>query len=151
MADGHVDLQGTYNNGNLTPFERPKELAGKQFFTEEEAAAFEKRTLERRDEAAEVAGDGIVDKHVWWEQVNKVNGTRRTSMVFDPPDGRVPPLTPEARKAAAMRAEALRRPATGPEDRSVEERCILWSTAGPPMMPAGYTAIIKSFSRQGTF
>jgi hypothetical protein len=138
--DGHPDLQGTWTNVTLTPFERPRELAGKEYFTEQEAAAYEKQMLDRREETPEVAGDGLVDKHVWWEQGRKVTGTRRTSMVVEPRDGRVPPLTPEARQAAAARAEMLRRPATGPEDRTLEERCLLWSTAGPPMMPSGYNS-----------
>ena len=138
--DGQPDLQGTWTNVTLTPFERPRELAGKEYFTEQEAAAYEKQMLDRREETPEVAGDGLVDKHVWWEQGTKVTGTRRTSMVVEPRDGRVPPLTPEARQAAAARAEVLRRPATGPEDRTLEERCLLWSTAGPPMMPSGYNS-----------
>ena len=59
---------------------------------------------------------------------------------MDPPDGRIPPLTPEAQKKAAARAEARRlRPADGPEDRSLDDRCIVRGTSGPPMLPAGYS------------
>jgi len=66
--------------------------------------------------------------------------TRRTSLVVDPPDGRIPPLTPEAQAKAAARAEARRlRPADGPEDRSLDDRCIVRGTSGPPMLPAGYS------------
>jgi hypothetical protein len=59
--------------------------------------------------------------------------------VIDPPDGRIPPLTPEAqRRLEASRAAARQHPADGPEDRSLAERCILWPTAGPPMLPSFY-------------
>ena len=70
---------------------------------------------------------------------HSVVSTRRTSLIVDPPDGRIPPLTPEAQKKAAARAEARRlHPADGPEDRSLADRCIVRGTAGPPMLPAGY-------------
>src|SRR5262249_51534836 len=76
---------------------------------------------------------------VWWERGTKVVSTRRTSLVTDPPDGRVPPLTPAAQRKAAARAEARAlHPADGPEDRSLDDRCIVRRTAGPPMLPAGY-------------
>jgi hypothetical protein len=59
--------------------------------------------------------------------------------VIDPPEGRIPALTVDAQKKADARAEARRRsPADGPEDRPLVERCILWPTAGPPMVPSGY-------------
>jgi hypothetical protein len=59
-------------------------------------------------------------------------------MVVDPPDGKVPPLTPGAQKAAAARAEIARRAPWGPEDMGLPERCLLWPTAGPPLLPTGY-------------
>ena len=75
----------------------------------------------------------------WFERGTKVVGTRRTSLVTDPSDGRVPALTPAAQIRADARAEARRRsPADGPEDRSLVERCISWPTAGPPMIPGFY-------------
>jgi hypothetical protein len=136
------DFQGIWTNATITPLERPKELAGKEFFTEKEVAEYEKRVLEesdkdRRDGSPE-ADVGRAYNESWWDRGTKVVPTRRTSIVVDPPDGRVPPLTPEAQKAAAARAAALRRPAAGPEDRSLPERCILWPTAGPPMLSSAY-------------
>ena len=118
--DGQPDLQGIWSNATITPFERPKELAGKQFFTEKEAAEYEKQVLQ---ESNKDRRDGAPEEDVarayndsWWDRGTKVVPTRRTSMVVDPPDGRVPPLTPEAQKAAAARAQVLQRPAAGPED-----------------------------------
>ena len=64
--------------------------------------------------------------------------TRRTSLVIDPPDGKIPPLTPEAKKRMALLDEANQRPAQGPEDRPVSERCIVRPNSGPPMTPTGY-------------
>src|SRR5437773_1500751 len=141
-SDGQPDLQGIWTNATITPFERPKELAGKQFFTEQEASEYERRALKEgnRDRRggtpeADVAG---AYNDFWFDRGTKVVPTRRTSLVTDPPDGRVPPLVPEAQKAAAARAEISRRPPAGPEGMSLPERCILWPTAGPPMLPSGY-------------
>src|SRR5882672_6750173 len=141
-AAGQADLQGIWSNATITPLERPKELAGKAYFSVQEAAEYEKRILQetnkdRRDGDPE-ADVGRAYNDSWWDRGTKVVPTRRTSMVIDPPDGRVPPLTPETQKRAAARSEVLRRPATGPEDRGLAERCILWPTAGPPMLPSAY-------------
>ena len=99
---GERDLQGIWTNATVTPLERPAELAGKEFFTEAEAAAFEKRARERndadrRDSNAE-ADLAIGYNDVFWERGRSVVSTRRTSLVVDPPDGRIPPLTPEAQR-----------------------------------------------------
>ncbi len=140
--DGQPDLQGIWSNATITPLERPRELAGKQFFTEQEAGEYEKRILQesnkdRRDGDRE-ADVGRAYNDAWWDRGTRVVPTRRTSMVVDPADGRVPALTPAAQQREAARIEALRRPARGPEDRGLPERCIQWPTAGPPMLPSAY-------------
>jgi hypothetical protein len=141
-ADGQLDLQGLWSNATITPLERPKELAGKPFFTEQEVAEYEKRVLQdtnkdRRDGDPE-SDVGRAYNDSWWDRGTRVVSTKRTSIVIDPPDGRVPALTPEAQKREAARLEGLRHPAAGPEDRALSERCILWPTAGPPMLPSAY-------------
>ncbi len=73
----------------------------------------------------------------WVDTPTKVIGTRRTSLVVDPPDGRVPPLTPGGEKRQVSR-QAARQAAANPEDMPVPERCILGFNAGPPIIPAGY-------------
>jgi hypothetical protein len=140
--DGQPDLQGIWTNSTLTPFERPAMWAGKEFLTEKEAADYEKRLIENNDRdrrggtaEADVAG---AYNNFWFERGTRVVPTRRTSLVVDPPDGKVPALTPAAKEAAATRAEVGRHPPTGPEDFGLPERCILWPTAGPPMVPGGY-------------
>jgi hypothetical protein len=141
---GERDLQGIWTNATVTPLERPAEFAGKEFLTEAEAAAFEKRARDRND-ADRREGDAEADlatgyNDLFWERGRSVVSTRRTTHVVDPPDGRIPPLTPEAQAKAAARAEARRlRPADGPEDRSLDDRCIVRGTSGPPMLPAGYS------------
>jgi hypothetical protein len=140
---GQRDLQGIWTNATLTPLERPQELAGKEFFTAAEAVEYEKRGRERndadrRDSNAE-ADLAVGYNAAWWDRGTRIVSTRRTSIVVDPRDGRIPPLTPEAESKAAARAEARRlHPADGPEDGSLADRCIARGTAVPPMLPAGY-------------
>jgi hypothetical protein len=141
--DGKPDLQGIWTNATLTPLERPRELAGKEFFTEAEAADYEKQMRERnnadrRDSNAE-ADLAVGYNAAWWDRGTKTVSTRRTSLIVDPRDGRIPPLTSDAQQKAAARAEARRlHPADGPENGSLADRCIVRGTAGPPMLPAGY-------------
>jgi len=145
MPDGHPDFQGIWTNATLTPLERPPELAAKATLTEAEAAAYQKQLLlqddrDRRDGSA-TADLGRAYNEAWFEKGTSIVGTRRTSLIVDPPDGRVPPLTPAAQKkldAAIMHANL--HPADGPEDRPLAERCVLWPTAGPPMLPGVYNS-----------
>lgn len=142
--EGQSDLQGIWTNATLTPLERPAELAGKEFFSESEAAEYTKRMVERNDADRRDTRDPENDLAVgynaaWWDRGTTVVPSRRTSLIVDPRDGRVPPLTPEAARRAAARAEARQlHPFDGPEDRSLDDRCIVRRTAGPPMLPAGY-------------
>jgi hypothetical protein len=141
-ADGQPDLQGAWSNAVLTPFERSKEFAGKEFFTEKEAEDYAKKVIENgnRDRRGTSAEEDVAGSYneFWFERGTKVASNLRTSIVVDPPDGRIPALTPEARKAAAAQAAVQRRLPTGPEDFSLQVRCIIWPTVGPPMVPAGY-------------
>jgi hypothetical protein len=123
--------------------ERPAEFAGKEFLTEQEAEAYEKRRLQevnadRRDGGA-AADVARAYNEFWWDRGTKVVSTRRSSLVIDPPDGRIPALTADAQRRNAQRAEARRlRPADGPEDRTLGDRCILIGSGGAPMVPMSY-------------
>jgi hypothetical protein len=151
-AWGDPDLQGIWDFRTLTPLERPREFAGKEFLTEEEAAELERQAAQRPD--GRPPGDPreapSVHPPFWLDYGKNVIGTRRTSLLVDPPDGRVPALTPEAQKRAAARAEARRGrgPADSWEDRSLFERCI---TRGLPagMLPAGYNNNVQIFQSPG--
>src|SRR5690242_15222180 len=140
--DGQPDLQGIWSNATLTPLERPRDLGDKQFFTEKEAAEYEKKILEHNDADRRDAGDAEADialayNQFWYDRGTKIVPTRRTALIIDPPDGRIPSLTPEAKKREAARAEALRGrgPADSWEDRNLAERCL---TRGAPKLPGGY-------------
>ena len=145
---GEPDLQGTFSNRTITPFERPANVNGREYFTPEEVAALEKRASEQNgDEERSKGTRGDVERaynDFWWDRGTKVT-TLRTSLVVDPPDGKVPALTAEAQKRAA---EEGKRPAfrgagangRGTDtwlDRSTFERCI---TRGMPgaMSPTAY-------------
>ena len=150
---GHPDLEGIWDFATITPMERPSEFSGKEVFTDEEAAAYEKRTLERRNQDRRDGGAqadvGRAYNHFWWDFGTRVVGTKRTSLVVDPPDGRIPPLTPEASKRATARAAVRERAPSGPEDRNLWERCILGGNAGPPMAPGAYNNNVQLFQTPG--
>src|SRR2546430_1962258 len=123
------DLQGIWTTATITPLERPRELEGKPFFTPGEAAQYEKQVRERNDgDRRDVNPDAdlaVGYNDFWWDRGTKVVSTLRTSLIVDPPDGKIPPLTPEARKKASTRAEAKRlHPADGPEDLPLADRGI---------------------------
>jgi hypothetical protein len=142
--DGKPDLQGYWTNVTITPLERPANLADKQFFTPQEAAEYEKQTVQRnnadrRDGVGTDADVGKAYNDFWWDRGTKVVSTLRTSLIIDPPDGKIPALTAEAQKRQADARAALRGHANdGPENRALSERCIVWATAGPPMLPSFY-------------
>jgi hypothetical protein len=140
---GKPDLQGVWTSATLTPLERPADLGNKQFFTKDEAIQWTRQFLQtnnrdRRDGPAQV-DVGRAYNEFWFSRGDAVVPTLRTSLIIDPPDGKIPALTPDGKRRADARAEAQRlHPADGPEDRSLAERCINWPVAGPPMIPGGY-------------
>jgi hypothetical protein len=131
---GDPDFSGLWNYATMTPLERAQAFAGKDVLTEGEAAAYEKQTTDRQAATNNTAGPD------WWDEGTRHLTDRRTALIVDPANGRVPPLTPEAQKRAAARTAAnrARGPADGPEDLGLNVRCLVWSTAGPPMLPGVY-------------
>ena len=133
--DGQPDLQGVWAITVLTPLERPRELAGKEFLTEEEAAQFVRRTLDQGDrDKRDSSPEADLNRNYnefWRERGNVVVPSRRTSLIVDPGDGRIPTFTPEAQKKRSARVAAQRLP-SGPEDLPLRLRCI---TRGLPMVP----------------
>jgi len=131
--DGQPDLQGVWSNPTITPFERPAEFAGKATLTEKEAAELEARAAKARVDGPPKEGDPGSYNQAWFDSGTKVVSTRQTSLVVDPPDGRVP-LKPSAE---AKRDYDLAHASDSWEYMSVWDRCI---TRGVPagMFPAGY-------------
>jgi hypothetical protein len=144
----HPSLEGIWNSASLTPFQRPAELGAKEFYTDQEAAVYEKNKAadlnrDRRDGGQE-ADIARAYNELFFDRGTKLARTRRTSMIIDPPDGRVPPMTPEARKKfQAIQERFAAHPADGPEDRPLPDRCLMFSQSGPPMIPGNYNDLYQ--------
>lgn len=141
-AAADPDISGYWSNTTLTPLERPADLAGKSVLTEQEAAEYQRKVLaavnyDQRDT------DPERDVNRSYNELFRERGVlvddRRTSLIIDPPNGRLPPLAPEGQKKAQARAEDRRRrgadPADSWTDRNLAERCL---TRGAPKIPGGY-------------
>jgi hypothetical protein len=137
--DGQPDLQGYWTNATITPLERPAEFAGKEFMTEAEAAAYEKK--KQVEEGSQSEDDVHYDNAIWQtENYTKGVSQRRTSIVFDPPDGKLPALTALGRQRVAS---IRRSSADSAEGRALGERCISRGNEGPPMLSANYNANLQ--------
>jgi hypothetical protein len=162
--DGHPDLQGVWLNNSATPLERPKLLEGRPLLTNEEVAELRRRAdrLFKGTNADFAGGDAVylaaladIDRFTsttstgsTFEMIER-EFDNRTSLIVDPPDGRIPPLTKEAQARRAAADANRRRPAEGPEDLNHVERCL---TYGVPRLsgnntgagPLGYYAIVQT-------
>jgi hypothetical protein len=160
--DGKPDLQGFWDFRTLTPLERPTSLADKPFLTEEEARTLQDQNANRRARAAAASDPRTAPRtpggggqavggynDFWFDGGVTVVGDRRTSLIVDPPDGRVPALKPgAARQAGSLMEDMTIQPpirvlatgasADGPEHRGLSERCLVGFNSGPPMVPSGY-------------
>jgi len=143
--DGRPDLQGFWTNASITPLERPRELGAKEFYTEEEAAEYRKKALV----PLSTAERGGTEAHYEFTQFGldrsqaQIAFSLRTSMIVGL-EGRVPPLTPEAQQRNAERAARNKgHEFDGPENRTIQERCIVWGNEGPPMLPPGYNSFLQ--------
>jgi hypothetical protein len=163
LPDGTPDLQGTWTNATATPLERAPELGDRRAFTEAEAAAISKAAL------AAVAADAapsdpkrkieaiaslppVGNYNLFWTDrgmsVAVVNGELRTSMIVDPPNGRIPPLTEQGQQRLAAHEQDAN---DGPEGRAPGERCLLsfGSASGPPMLPVMYNSYYQIVQSPG--
>ncbi|MGI9251002.1 MAG: hypothetical protein ACR2PR_07365 [Pseudohongiellaceae bacterium] len=142
---GHPDFQGTYTFRTITPLNRPPELVDKEYLTPEEAEeweAFENRRQNRDLIVDSVGGAGyppgvISYNEFWYERGDKTIASRRTSLIYDPPNGRMPPLNETGRQRRAAYRQMIFESA-GPEGRTTVDRCITGFVGGPPMIPGSY-------------
>ena len=151
--DGQPDLQGVWTNNTTTPLERPKALGAKEFYTDEEMAANQKRERQRLDQNLEegrpTEAGTAEDVHYDYAQFgldrgqSKLAWNRRTSIIVGP-EGAIPPLTPDARKRAAeRRAREKGHEFDGPENLGTGIRCIARPNVGPPLLPAAYNSNLQ--------
>ena len=136
MPDGRPDLQGLWDFAQLTPFERPGDLAGRESVSDEEAEELAQRRIEtthkdKRDGGAAADVERAYNDF-WWDFGTRVS--TQSSLVVDPPDGRIPPMTPDAQERIAKRRNRY----DNPEERPLAERCIVGFNSGPPMVPSAY-------------
>ncbi len=159
-AWGDPDLQGIWNNATSTPLQRPSEVGGKEVLTDEEASEFAERLAhdldrDRRDGGAQIDVNRAYNEH--WMDAKRLKATsdKRTSLIVDPPDGRIPPLVPlppEREKVRVEREEATRRFNAGlPRDYldgGLPLRCII-RTDRPPYLPIIYNNTFQVFQSPG--
>jgi len=159
-ADGQPDLQGVWANNNVTPLERPAALAGRPLLTDAELAAIKAKAADLFAGDGDAAfGDDVFNAVVTGAQkftssdattgnynqfwIADRDFDNRTSLITDPPDGKLPPLTPEAQKRRpSPQVDRTQRGFDGPEDRSLSERCI---TFGAPRIQAAYNSYFQIF------
>ena len=140
---GAPDLEGIWNHGTITPLERPPTFGTREFLTDEEVAEINEEAAtrgDRRDRTDPERDVRAAYNAVWWDRGVSVG---RTSLIVDPGDGRLPPMTPDAQRRAASPEEARLRevragrlPAAGPEEMDLGDRCILYRPV--PVTSSGY-------------
>ena len=158
---GQPDLQGIWDFRTITPMERPEELGDQEFLTAEEAASLEQEAVDRdisllnrparRTEAGASVDTGAEGapgayNNFWMDRGTKPIETRRTSLIVDPPNGRLPDLSPVGQRRTDARREYLdEHPADSYLDRNTSDRCIVGFNAGPPITPLAYNQNMQLF------
>jgi hypothetical protein len=139
----HPGFEGIWNSATATPLERPSQLKDKAFFTPQEATEWERQVADRNQEpapdaASKSTGTGTYNAF-YREFGTRTVKTLRTSIVTDPADGRIPALTPAAADVKRRRTEAMRNAASA-QDTGLQDQCLAFLTAGPPMLPYSYNS-----------
>lgn len=147
-------FDGLWNSATATPLERPPALKDKAFFTPEEAAAWEQQASARNQEAppttaARNRGTGTYNTF-FREFGDRTVKTLRTSIVIDPPDGRIPALTPAAAAFKQQRLAGIKAPASA-RDTGLQDQCLTFLTAGPPMLPYSYNSNYRILQTEDAF
>ena len=156
---GAPDLQGVWDFRSLTPMERPENLGNQETFTEEEAAEFSESDIQRRSRDSDTSGRVVPYNDFWFDEGTSVT-TDRTSLIVDPPTGRLPAFTQSATKrnaelAMARKGVGSHEPPPGGfvEDLGpggLQVRCILGFNSGPPMAPSAYNNNLQLIQNEDT-
>ena len=157
-AWGVPDLQGVWDFRTITPLQRPEQYGDREFLTREEAATLEQGAVDRDQrlllaEARRTEAGGSVGAYnnFWMDRGTRTIETRRTSLIVDPPNGRMPGLSEAGQaRADARREYRAEHPADSWLDRSTFDRCILGFNTGPPMTPGGYNQNMQVFQTEDT-
>jgi hypothetical protein len=140
---GRPNLEGTWNSATTTPIERPANLKDKPFFTAAEAVQWEREYAKRNEEpspAEQAKSKGTGTYNAFYrEWGTRVVKTLRTSIITEPADGRIPPLTPAAEAIKRRRVEGIRN-GDNPEELGLQDQCLTFLTAGPPLLPYSYNS-----------
>ena len=155
-AWGAPDLQGVWDFRTITPLQRPERYGDREFLTQEEAATLEQGAVDRDQrlllaEARRTEAGGSVGAYnnFWMDRGTRTIETRRTSLIVDPPNGRMPEMSEAGQaRAAARRERRAEHPADSWLDRSTFDRCILGFNTGPPMTPGGYNQNMQVFQTE---
>src|SRR5436190_7253014 len=156
LPDGHPDFQGFWNNTTYTPLERPKGI-DRQFFTKEEVVEQMKRAA--AEEGEQTTPGTVADVHYDFTQFGLDRSQAplavnlRTSLIVDPPDGHLPPMTEEGKRLNAARAEARKRAGAitdAAQNQPLSVRCILMDRDGPPMLAGAYNNNYQIVQSPGT-
>lgn len=162
-SDGVPDLQGVYTFRTITPMQRPESFEGKVTLSPEEAAAFEtaENTRLNRDLFDPITGapsagyapraeGGVLSyNEFWYERGIELTRDKRTALIVDPPDGRIPYTAGAREKNRVMRANLSAGFADSYHDRSFADRCLMGFNSGPPMVPSAYNNNVMIFQIPG--
>jgi len=139
-AAPHSDFEGIWNSGTATPLERPAQFKDKEFFTPEEAADFQRQAAARREDPKPgTVAKNFASYNGFFYEPGTTLPSRRTSIITDPPDGRIPALTPAAAAVKSRRLDAMHRPYVA-ADLGLQDQCLVSVTAVPPMIPHIYNS-----------
>ena len=155
-AWGAPDVQGVWDFRTITPLQRPERYGDREFLTQEEAATLEQGAVDRDEELllaaarkTEAGGNVGAYNNFWMDRGTRTIETRRTSLIVDPPNGRMPEMSEAGQARAAERREyRAEHPADSWLDRSTFDRCILGFNTGPPMTPGGYNQNMQVFQTE---
>ena len=159
---GQPDLRGVWNFSSNTPMERPAQYKDREFMSAEEAAKQHEQIQERSEQADNTTrGGGVGGYNQFWVESLAQGQNLRTSLIVDPPDGRMPPLQPGVKsengglgpdtggqRPVRFRVGGVRK--DGPEDRGLSERCLMGFNSGPPFVPSMYNNNVQIFQSKNT-